>query len=81
MKDRAVVAALPIAPMELETGWLCAQSRANPSLRGIPCLTGKEQGIFAIQAHFVGENANYPAENTASFLQIPYSTEQGIFSD
>jgi hypothetical protein len=44
----------------------------------IPCYAGKIQGIFANQADFGPLRSRYLAEKPSLFLQIPYSTEQGI---
>ena len=61
------------------TWWWWKQSAANPSPHQNPCYAGKIQGNFAIQADFWPARANYLTENSPFFLQIPYSTEQGIF--
>ena len=43
--------------MESRTSWRRGQSIANPSLAEVPCLTGKEQGIFTELEHLEAVSA------------------------
>jgi hypothetical protein len=69
---------------ELTTGRLnCVADdavRREPVSDPNSLLAGKMQGIFANLAYFVVREPRQPAEFAADFVQIPYSSEQGIFA-
>ena len=53
---------------DTRTGWLRSQSRANPSLALIPCLSGKIQGILRLRPRF-----HYPMDHkTPTILRRPW---------
>jgi hypothetical protein len=61
-----------------ETGWWRTQSAADCSPRENSLINGKIQGIFAISAAFGSNLDQMSRVFYGVFVEIPYSTEQGI---